>query len=119
MGRLLKSAVDANMNMLRVWGGGYYPENMFYDLCDRYGILVWQDFMFACGIYPADADFFENVRVEALENVRRLRHHAALALWCGNNEMEQGWCDWGWNKPDDPLNQRLKDGYDRCSITCP
>jgi len=110
---LLKSAVDANMNMLRIWGGGYYPEDMFYDLCDRYGILLWQDFMFACGIYPADADFFENFRVEAIENVRRLRHHAALALWCGNNEMEQGWCDWGWNKPDDPLNQRLKDGYDR------
>ncbi|MBN2114980.1 MAG: glycoside hydrolase family 2 protein [Anaerolineales bacterium] len=110
---LIKAAVDANMNMLRVWGGGYYPEDMFYDLCDRYGILLWQDFMFACGIYPADADFFENVRVEAVENVRRLRHHAALALWCGNNEMEQGWCDWGWNKPDDPLNQRLKDGYDR------
>jgi beta-mannosidase len=110
---LLKSAVDANMNMLRIWGGGYYPEDMFYDLCDRYGILLWQDFMFACGIYPADADFFENFRVEAIENVRRLRHHAALALWCGNNEMEQGWCDWGWNKPEDPLNQRLKDGYDR------
>ncbi len=110
---ILKSAVDANMNMLRVWGGGYYPEDMFYDICDRYGILIWQDFMFACGIYPADADFFENVRVEAVENVRRLRHHAALALWCGNNEMEQGWCDWGWNKPTDPLNQRLKDGYDR------
>ena len=110
---LLKSAVDANMNMLRVWGGGYYPEDMFYDLCDRYGILIWQDFMFACGIYPADAGFFENVRFEAVENIRRLRHHAALALWCGNNEMEQGWCDWGWNKPEDPLNQRLKDGYDR------
>ncbi len=110
---LLKSAVDANMNMLRIWGGGYYPEDMFYELCDRHGILLWQDFMFACGIYPADAAFFENFRVEAVENVRRLRHHAALALWCGNNEMEQGWCDWGWNKPDDPLNQRLKDGYDR------
>ena len=110
---LIKSAADANMNMLRVWGGGYYPEDTFYDLCDRYGILIWQDFMFACGIYPADADFFENVRVEAVENVRRLRHHASLALWCGNNEMEQGWCDWGWNKPDDPLNQRLKAGYDR------
>ncbi len=110
---LIKSAVDANMNMLRIWGGGYYPEDMFYDLCDRYGILIWQDFMFACGIYPADANFFENVRAEAIENVRRLRHHAALALWCGNNEMEQGWCDWGWNKPEDPLNQRLKDGYDR------
>ena len=110
---LIESAADANMNMLRIWGGGYYPEDMFYDLCDRYGILLWQDFMFACGIYPAEADFFENVRVEAVQNVRRLRHHAALALWCGNNEMEQGWCDWGWNKPDDPLNQRLKDGYDR------
>src|SRR5512138_1267692 len=110
---LIKAAADANMNMLRVWGGGYYPEDMFYDLCDRYGILLWQDFMFACGIYPADADFFENVRLEAVENVRRLRHHAALTLWCGNNEMEQGWCDWGWNKPNDPLNQRLKDGYDR------
>jgi beta-mannosidase len=110
---LIKSATDANMNMLRVWGGGYYPEEMFYDLCDQYGILVWQDFMFACGIYPADADFFENVRIEAIENIRRLRHRASLALWCGNNEMEQGWCDWGWNKPEDPLNQRLKDGYDR------
>ena len=110
---LIKSAADANMNMLRVWGGGYYPEETFFDLCDQYGILVWQDFMFACGIYPADADFFENVRVEATEQIRRLRHRASLALWCGNNEMEQGWCDWGWNKPDDPLNQRLKDGYDR------
>ena len=110
---LIKATANANMNMLRVWGGGYYPEEMFYDLCDRYGILLWQDFMFACGIYPADADFFENVRVEATENVRRLRHHAALALWCGNNEMEQGWCDWGWNKTNDPVNQRLKDGYDR------
>lgn len=110
---LIKSAADANMNMLRVWGGGYYPEETFYDLCDQYGLLVWQDFMFACGIYPADADFFENVRIEAIENIRRLRHRASLALWCGNNEMEQGWCDWGWNKPDDPLNQRLKDGYDR------
>ncbi len=109
----IKAAADANMNMLRVWGGGYYPEETFYDLCDRYGLLVWQDFMFACGIYPADADFFENVRREAIETIRRLRHRASLALWCGNNEMEQGWSDWGWNKPDDPLNQRLKDGYDR------
>lgn len=111
--RLIRAAADANMNMLRVWGGGYYPEEAFYDLCDRYGLLVWQDFMFACGIYPADADFFENVRIEAMENIRRLRHHASLALWCGNNEMEQGWCDWGWNQPNDPLSQRLKDGYDR------
>ncbi len=110
---LIRGAAQANMNMLRVWGGGYYPEDMFFDLCDRYGILIWQDFMFACGIYPADADFFENVRMEAIENVRRIRHHASLALWCGNNEMEQGWVDWGWNKPNDPTNQHLKAGYDR------
>ncbi len=110
---LIKSATDAHMNMLRVWGGGYYPEEAFFDLCDRYGVLVWQDFMFACGIYPADAGFFETVRIEAVEQVRRLRHRASLALWCGNNEMEQGWCDWGWNKPGDATNQRLKDGYDR------
>jgi beta-mannosidase len=110
---LIRSAAQANMNMLRVWGGGYYPEDMFFELCDRYGILVWQDFMFACGIYPAEADFHENVRFEAIENVRRIRHHPSLAIWCGNNEMEQGWVDWGWNKPTDPLNQHLKAGYDR------
>lgn len=110
---LIESAQKANMNMLRVWGGGYYPEDMFYDLCDRYGILIWQDFIFACGIYPADTDFYENFEQEAVENIRRLRHHACLALWCGNNEMEQGWCDWGWNIPSSPVNQRLKSGYDR------
>jgi beta-mannosidase len=113
LGSLIRSAAQANMNMLRVWGGGYYPEDVFFDLCDQFGILVWQDFMFACGIYPADTDFHENVRIEAIENVRRIRHHASLALWCGNNEMEQGWGDWGWNKPNDPLNQHLKAGYDR------
>lgn len=113
MEMLTKAAADANMNMLRVWGGGFYPDDAFYHLCDRYGLLVWQDFMFACGVYPADADFVENVRVEAVQNVRRLRHHPSLALWCGNNEMEEGWCAWGWNQPDDPVNQRLKDGYDR------
>jgi beta-mannosidase len=113
MRALLQSAVDANMNMLRVWGGGTYGEERFLDLCDRLGILVWQDFMFACGIYPDDDAFAENVRIEALENVRRLRHRASLALWCGNNEMEQGWSEWKWNKPDDPDNQKLKAGYDR------
>ncbi|MEJ5223565.1 MAG: sugar-binding domain-containing protein, partial [Anaerolineales bacterium] len=110
---LIRDAAAVHMNMLRVWGGGFYPDDVFFDLCDRYGLLVWHDFMFACGIYPADAGFFENVRAEVTENVRRIRHHACLALWCGNNEMEQGWCDWGWNKPDDPINQRLKEGYDR------
>jgi beta-mannosidase len=110
---LLRSAAEAHMNMLRIWGGGFYEEERFYDLCDQYGILVWQDFTFACHIYPADDDFAENVRVEAVQNVRRLRHRTSLALWCGNNEMEQGWCDWGWNKPEDHRNQRLKAGYDR------
>lgn len=110
---LIRVAAGAHMNMLRVWGGGFYPDDAFFDLCDRYGLLVWHDFMFACGIYPADAGFFENVRAEITENVRRTRHHTCLALWCGNNEMEQGWCDWGWNKPEESLNQRLKDGYDR------
>ncbi len=110
---LLQSAADAHMNMLRVWGGGLYESESFYNLCDCLGILVWQDFTFACGVYPEDDDFAENVRIEAIENVRRLRHRASLALWCGNNEMEQGWADWKWNKPEDPINQRLKMGYDR------
>ena len=110
---LIKSAVDAHMNMLRVWGGGLYESESFYDLCDRYGMLVWQDFTFACGVYPEDDAFAENVRREAIENVRRLRHRASLALWCGNNEMEQGWADWKWNDPQDIANQQLKAGYDR------
>ena len=88
---LIRSAVDANMNMLRVWGGGYYEADDFYALCDQYGVAVWQDFMFACATHPGfDADFRANVSVEAAENVRRLRHHACLALWCGNNEIESG-----------------------------
>ncbi len=111
--RLIGDAAAAHMNMLRVWGGGFYEEERFYDLCDRYGLLIWQDFVFACGIYPEDEDFAENVRVEAVENVRRLRHRASLALWCGNNEMEQGWVDWKWNDPDQPAIQSLKAGYDR------
>jgi beta-mannosidase len=113
MERLIRDAAAANMNMLRVWGGGFYEEDRFYDLCDRYGLLIWQDFVFACGIYPEEDAFAGNVWVEAVENVRRLRHHASLALWCGNNEMEQGWVDWKWNDPNDPVVQRLKAGYDR------
>lgn len=108
---LIRSAAEAHMNMLRVWGGGFYEEERFYDLCDRYGILVWQDFIFSCGIYPDDETFFENVRIEAIENIRRLRHRASLALWCGNNEMEWGWIDWGWSNSLE--YQPLKDGYDR------
>ncbi|MBK8138098.1 MAG: glycoside hydrolase family 2 protein [Chloroflexi bacterium] len=95
----VKAAADANMNMLRVWGGGIYEDDAFYDLCDQYGVTVWQDFMFACGTYPAsDADFMANVAAEARDNVRRIRHHACMALWCGNNEIEQGMQGSGWHK---------------------
>ncbi len=88
---LIKAAVDANMNMLRVWGGGIYEEDVFYDLCDEMGIAIWQDFIFACGTYPSfDEDFMANVREEVTDNVKRLRDHACIALWCGNNEIEQG-----------------------------
>ena len=77
---LIRSAAQTHQNMLRVWGGGFYEEERFYDLCDRYGILVWQDFIFSCSIYPLDeADFLENVRIEVIENIRRLRHRASLA----------------------------------------
>jgi beta-mannosidase len=85
--RDLRSAVEANMNMLRVWGGGIYESEDFYDLCDELGLLVWQDFMFACTLYPADDAFLASARAEAEFQVRRLRHRACLALWCGNNEV--------------------------------
>ena len=98
---LIHSAALANFNMLRCWGGGYYEDETFYDLCDRYGILVWQDFMFSCATYTFyDPAFLENVHQEVLQNVRRLRHRACLALWCGNNEMESGWAAWGWGRPE-------------------
>ncbi len=88
--RLISDAASANMNFLRVWGGGIYEKDVFYDLCDRYGICVWQDFMFACSAYPAyDNSFMENVRQEASDNLKRLRHHPCIALLCGNNELEQ------------------------------
>jgi beta-mannosidase len=103
---LIRSAAETHQNMLRVWGGGFYEEERFYDLCDRYGILVWQEFIFSCSIYPLDnADFLDNVRVEVEENIKRLRHRASLALWCGNNEMEWGWESWGWARH--PLEEHL------------
>ena len=94
--KLLDDAVAANMNMLRVWGGGIYENNIFYDLCDEKGILVWQDFMFASAMYPGDKDYLENVQQEAIDNMKRLRNHASIALWCGNNENSEGWHKWGW-----------------------
>jgi beta-mannosidase len=85
--------------MLRVWGGGIYEPDVFYNLCDELGLCVWQDFMFACAAYPAfDRKYLDNVRLEAEDNIRRLRHHACLALWCGNNELEQGWVGDKWNE---------------------
>jgi len=86
--RLLEDARAANMNCVRVWGGGYYPDDSFYDICDELGLLVWQDFMFACAVYDLTEEFEANITAEFVDNVRRLRHHASLALWCGNNEME-------------------------------
>jgi len=96
--RLFEDARAANMNMLRVWGGGVYERELFYDLADEYGILIWQDFMFANGMYPDDEAFLENVRAEAEDQVRRLRHHPSIALWCGNNEIREGWENWGWQR---------------------
>jgi beta-mannosidase len=85
--RDLRSASQAHMNMVRVWGGGIYESEDFYDICDEYGLLVWQDFMFACTLYPGDNAFVKSVRAEAKTQVKRLRHRACLALWCGNNEV--------------------------------
>ncbi len=108
---LVRSAAETHQNMLRVWGGGFYEEERFYDLCDRYGILVWQEFIFSCSIYPLDdLNFLDNVRTEVVQNIRRLRHRASLACWCGNNEMEWGWVEWNWNQPE---LQDLKAAYDR------
>ncbi len=94
--KLLNDAVEANMNMLRVWGGGIYENDIFYDLCDEKGIMVWQDFMFACAMYPGDEAYLNNVKQEAIDNVKRLRNHSSIALWCGNNENNEAWHRWGW-----------------------
>ncbi|MCX6268114.1 MAG: glycoside hydrolase family 2 protein, partial [Bacteroidetes bacterium] len=95
---LIKDVKKARMNMLRVWGGGIYENDVFYDLCDENGIMVWQDFMFACSMYPQNQEFLNNVREEAIQNISRLRRHPCLALWCGNNEIDEGWKNWGWQK---------------------
>ncbi|MFZ4521508.1 MAG: beta-mannosidase [Bacteroidales bacterium] len=95
---LVLSAKQANMNMLRVWGGGIYENDIFYDLCDENGIMVWQDFMFANSMYPGNKEFLDNVRDEAIQNIVRLRRHPCIALWCGNNEIDEGWKNWGWQK---------------------
>ena len=96
--KVIKMAKDANMNMLRIWGGGIYEDDYFYDLCDKYGINVWQDFMFAGAMVPGDKAFFDNVREEVKYQVKRLRHHKSIVLWCGNNEIDEAFKNWGWQK---------------------
>ena len=112
--QLFEDTCNANMNMLRVWGGGIYEKDIFYELADEYGVMIWQDFMFACTLYPATDEFLENVRKEVIYNIKRLRNHACLALWCGNNEVEMGIAFWGWKKSfkySDNLWNQLQEDY--------
>ena len=95
---LIEEAVWANFNMLRVWGGGIYESDDFYNLCDEKGILVWQDFMYSCTMYPGDSNFISTAEKEAIDQIIRLRNHPSLAIWCGNNEVDNGWKDWGWQQ---------------------
>ena len=96
--QLLENAVNANMNTVRVWGGGIYESEDFYDLCDELGLIVWQDFMFACSLYPGNDDFLESVKKEAEYQITRLRNHPSIGLWCGNNEIAVAWHNWGWKE---------------------
>ncbi len=100
--KILETAKLSNMNMLRVWGGGIYQTDEFYNKCDEKGILIWQDFMYACAMYPGDDAFLQNARAEAVEQVQRLRNHSCLALWCGNNEINEAWNNWGWQPRFNP-----------------
>lgn len=103
---LLENCIKSNFNTIRVWGGGYYPEDYFYDLCDEYGLIVWQDFMFACAAYNLTGKFQKNIEAEIVDNIIRFRNHPSLALWCGNNEMESAWLYWGL-----PKNDKLLEDY--------
>ena len=117
--KVIDSAVATHMNMIRVWGGGTYESDYFYDQCDAKGILVWQDFMFACSMYPGDAAFLDNVRQEAIQNVKRLRNHPCMAIWVGNNEMDSAWENdvpnggWGWKQLyNDAQKEQMWQAYD-------
>ena len=107
--RKILDAAGVNMNMLRVWGGGIYENDVFYDLCDEYGIMIWQDFMFACSMYPAEGALLDNIHQEAVDNVKRLRNHACIALWCGNNECQDAWLGWGWKCEIERQNKEYAD----------
>ncbi|MDO5421884.1 MAG: glycoside hydrolase family 2 protein [Bacteroides sp.] len=107
--RTILDVAGVNMNMLRVWGGGIYENDVFYDLCDEYGIMIWQDFMFACSMYPAEGALLDNIHQEAVDNVKRLRNHACIALWCGNNECQDAWLGWGWKREIERQNKEYAD----------
>jgi beta-mannosidase len=114
--KLLYQAKDAHFNMLRVWGGGIYPSDDFFNICDSLGILVWEDFMYAGTMYPYDEAFLENARIEAEEQVKRLASHPSLALWCGGNEISEGYYNWGWQQSlgwSEEEDKAIKAGYDR------
>jgi beta-mannosidase len=113
--RLIDDAVTANMNMLRVWGGAIYEEELFYSLCDQNGILVWQDFMFACAVQPGDVAHLDNIKKEAEYNVKRLRNHPSIALWCGDNENYHGWHEWWVDLFEPEVEKYLKETYSRIS----
>ena len=112
--RLMEDVRLANHNMIRVWGGGIYEDDKFYQAADEKGILVWQDFMFACTMYPSDPVFMKRVEEEAEYNIKRLRNYASLAMWCGNNEIYEGLRYWGWSRKykDPAIFERMKKGYD-------
>ena len=93
---LLCSAKEANFNMIRVWGGGIYEHDLFFDLCDSLGLMVWMDFNFSTMLYPDNPEMLESIREEAIQNVARIMKHPCVVLWCGNNEVKNGWEDWGW-----------------------
>ena len=107
--RTILDAAGVNMNMLRVWGGGIYENDVFYDLCDEHGIMIWPDYMFACSMYPAEGALLDNIRREAVDNVKRLRNHACIALWCGNNECQDAWLGWGWKREIERQNKVYAD----------
>ena len=114
--KLLKMAQEAHFNMLRVWGGGIYPSDDFFNICDSLGILVWEDFMYAGTMYPYDEALLENAQIEAEEQVKRLASHPSLALWCGGNEISEGYYNWGWQKSlnwSEEDDKAIKAGYDR------
>ena len=107
---LLEDAKASNMNMIRVWGGGIYEDETFYNICNELGIMVWQDFIFACAFYPSDDSFHQNIAIEAKEQIKRLRNHPSLVLWCGNNEVKNAWEDWGWDKEYTPEQKETVSG---------